>query len=1400
MKIYIDFLKNCITKVVNENIYQGDIFSDVFELLFYNYPNTEWFPTMSQLAPNGRSAGDFAADPLGQGETREYVEEGVTYLKFDFTFGDAWVRVGGISDFFIWVNKVSPLFRKCMGKINVMINTSTDNYFISDPLFNPAVKEYIDTVTDEFKEEVNDMLENLGDGSPKYFATAAQITASITDKGLAVATDTGYLYYWNLEVGSPNKYTSSGVLYNDLSDYYTITQADALLDTKADKSNTYTIAQVDNLVDGLYVSKMYGNIRMSVSDYNGELVLDNNVKNRYVDPTWYHLQVGDKIVFNGNTNYKYWLAIKDNLSDSTIHTLDGWKQETYVANAEVYVRITLAKTDNSNISIDFAELLGEDVITIHTRKPVTVRIGTVYSNNLNSYLFYSGTDIFDHRLRTSVLKFNKGDIINFKEFGTKYEWYFMAWDFDGTYISSTSWEIGNVYLVQQDCQAVIVFRKSGYDKSLMLKGNIYFKKDLDGTDSATKSVIVLDNTCVKTGETITISNTSNALLYKIDFLSDEWGQGTTSLQTIDYGTSSATVTANMSNVKNVVITMKKTDDSAFSSIASDVLWNIYRQDNITSSLGDKYDVDSIYNVDFEVNGTFEITTFDSSVIQCGHRGWDYLAPENTIPSFELAYRLGFRYIEGDVRWTADGVPVLMHDATINRTARNTDGTTLESTVNIADITYAEALQYDYGIFKGEFYKGTKLPTFDEVMKWCKTRNVYFQIDTTTGDWSETQMMSLFTIVKKYGMLEHVLWESLYASKLRTLYALGVKPKNSKISFYGNITTANVDTAYNLGCKSMSFQYSLATYSLLQYALSKGLKPTVWFDYLDKDAYNIFRLFNLGAVGFANTRITDIYALRWFKALIGYDDNSQSAVTNKEEELLQQAYSDISDLLSDVSTLEQDNAKLKMEVANLKTAVEGNLYNETNANGIAYEVALSNPLPYGKVNKLGGMSYKSDNLLVLNDVAETTTNGITYKVENGVITFSGTASANFNITLAISLSITSGSYTHCQMQTFPSGLSSNVGISGSAIDGSNQSFNYSRTFSVTSDTTSTSMYFVFVSGTNVNGLVCKPMVIQGSTAPTTWKQGFTGIRNTAVSQLSIKGENLIGGYEQGTYADTSITTRISKNLGSTPKTITIKAFDTNFQFIVQRFIKDTRTYIANVTNWGNSNQTITTNGIDDYVIIVAYMVSTTPITPNTNSQIMGVLGSTAPTEYKPYVTPTIKPIPSQIQALTGYGWGISESVCNYIDYDRKVFVQMVGRYDAGAFTYSRTEWGANYVFQTILSMSNSNNLLCSIYDTATPNYIYANAVDKSITNNSNAENNLKIVDNSYSDATAFKNAMSGVYIYYELETPIETDVSQYLTDENYDVLPNLEPNGSITLDNPYQQEAMYDITTLEKVSV
>ena len=230
MKIYIDFDKLQITKIVQDVMYKGDVLSNAFELLFYNCSDTSWYATMSQLAPNGRQAGDFAVDALEEGESQTVIEDDITYLRYKFTIGAGWVLVKGKSEFFIWKNTVTPMTRKCIGKVVVTLNESTETYFIDDPTFNPAVKEYCDNLKDEIQEDLegqleeavaeqNDAIAELGNGSPKYFDTASNIGSCTTDKGLAVATDTGYLFYWNTTSSSTTKYTNSGVLYNSLASY-----------------------------------------------------------------------------------------------------------------------------------------------------------------------------------------------------------------------------------------------------------------------------------------------------------------------------------------------------------------------------------------------------------------------------------------------------------------------------------------------------------------------------------------------------------------------------------------------------------------------------------------------------------------------------------------------------------------------------------------------------------------------------------------------------------------------------------------------------------------------------------------------------------------------------------------------------------------------------------------------------------------------------------------------------------------------------------------------------------------------------------------------------------------------------------------------------------------------------
>ncbi|WP_052489186.1 glycerophosphodiester phosphodiesterase family protein [Streptomyces sp. 150FB] len=87
----------------------------------------------------------------------------------------------------------------------------------------------------------------------------------------------------------------------------------------------------------------------------------------------------------------------------------------------------------------------------------------------------------------------------------------------------------------------------------------------------------------------------------------------------------------------------------------------------------------------------------------GHRGARVEEPENTLRSFRRALALGADGIELDVRVSADGHLVIIHDAAVDRT---TDGTG-----EIAALTLAEIQSLDAG-------SGERIPTFEEAMEVC----------------------------------------------------------------------------------------------------------------------------------------------------------------------------------------------------------------------------------------------------------------------------------------------------------------------------------------------------------------------------------------------------------------------------------------------------------------------------------------------------------------------------------------------------------------------------------------------------------------------------------------------------------------------------------------------------------
>lgn len=130
-------------------------------------------------------------------------------------------------------------------------------------------------------------------------------------------------------------------------------------------------------------------------------------------------------------------------------------------------------------------------------------------------------------------------------------------------------------------------------------------------------------------------------------------------------------------------------------------------------------------------------------------------PQQSIESFKMAYAKGFRILLCDLRFTSDNVPVLHHDNSINTYAKNIDGTNISNTVTIAGNTYSTLQNYDYGIYKSDKYKGTKIMHLKDMLKLCRKLGVELYIEVKSMN--EEQAKITCNLVKMYAMENKTSW-------------------------------------------------------------------------------------------------------------------------------------------------------------------------------------------------------------------------------------------------------------------------------------------------------------------------------------------------------------------------------------------------------------------------------------------------------------------------------------------------------------------------------------------------------------------------------------------------------------------------------------------------------------------
>jgi glycerophosphoryl diester phosphodiesterase len=138
----------------------------------------------------------------------------------------------------------------------------------------------------------------------------------------------------------------------------------------------------------------------------------------------------------------------------------------------------------------------------------------------------------------------------------------------------------------------------------------------------------------------------------------------------------------------------------------------------------------------------------------GHRGFPHVAPENTIASFAKAVESGIDMVEFDVTMTRDGVPVVLHDKTLDRTTTGRG--------SVRRRTYSELQDLDAGSWFSTEFSDQKIPTLNDVLDFLKGKiamNIEIKLEAVGLKMRGGIEQKVLQAVQKRGLTPHVVVSS-----------------------------------------------------------------------------------------------------------------------------------------------------------------------------------------------------------------------------------------------------------------------------------------------------------------------------------------------------------------------------------------------------------------------------------------------------------------------------------------------------------------------------------------------------------------------------------------------------------------------------------------------------------------
>ena len=227
-----------------------------------------------------------------------------------------------------------------------------------------------------------------------------------------------------------------------------------------------------------------------------------------------------------------------------------------------------------------------------------------------------------------------------------------------------------------------------------------------------------------------------------------------------------------------------------------------------------------------------------------HRGAGKLAPENTLAAFEIGASHGYRMFECDVKLSADGVPFLLHDATLERTS---DGQGIAGAQG-----WAELSRLDAGSWHSSAFANEPLPTLAVIARYCLGNNYFLNIEIkpTPGQEAATGSAVANAAAK--------LWPTPAVPPLLTSFApdalkaaQAAQPQLPRGMLLDSLWTGWLETALSLDCVAVVCHHLLWDTSSVTQAKSAGFRC---LSYTVNDEASAQRLIDLGTDGLITDRV------------------------------------------------------------------------------------------------------------------------------------------------------------------------------------------------------------------------------------------------------------------------------------------------------------------------------------------------------------------------------------------------------------------------------------------------------------------------------------------------------------------------------------------------------------------